>query len=94
VSTEQVEALRRSFGGPMSDSEIQLLRDIQGFVEFSIRNGLSFPVVISALVHDANEVVRHGFDLQKAQAAGVLLKVGGFASLGPEAVGEPVEANE
>ncbi len=83
--------LQKNFTGPMTGEEIAFLRDVQGMIEFSIRNGLSFAVVCSALAHDFNEVARDLFDLRKAKARGFFPKVTGGSELTSDAFGESEE---
>ena len=90
-ATEQAEQLRRSFAGPMSEEDLRFLRDMQGFIEFGIRNGLSFPAVAASLGHDLNEVARAGFDLGAAKRTGVALRVAGYSAVTAEMFGEAAE---
>src|SRR5689334_6521882 len=39
---KRIADLLRVLGGPMSEGETRFLRGIQGFIDFAIRNGLSF----------------------------------------------------
>src|SRR6266478_741982 len=78
---EWADRLRKNFSGPMSAEEIEFLRDVQGMIEFSIRNGLSFPVVASTLHHDLNEIARDLFSLKDAKARGFWPKVTGSSKL-------------
>jgi hypothetical protein len=78
---ERVDRLRRPFSGPMTVEEIDLLQDMHGFIEFGIRNGLSFAVVASALCHDLNEIARAGFDLPQGKAHGAAFKVAGYRTI-------------
>jgi hypothetical protein len=52
-----LENLKRILGGPISESERQLLEDIKAFIDFSIDNGFSFQTVMGTLAHDANGVL-------------------------------------
>ena len=65
----------------MTEEEIEFLRDAQAAIEFAIRNGLSFAVIVSTLAHDMNEIARNGYDLSKAKGQGFLPKVGGYSKL-------------
>jgi hypothetical protein len=86
--------LRAGIGsGPMSDAEVQLLRDIQGFIDFAIRNGLSFASAMLTLAHDVNGLARYGFDLD-ANRDGFLPRVTGHSRQDIDAVGEPEEPAE
>src|SRR6266511_4198787 len=56
----QVEALKRVYGGPMSQREIDLLRDLQAFIDFCIDNGLSFHSAMGTIAHDENGILAPG----------------------------------
>lgn len=56
----KLEALKRTFGGSMSQQEIDLLRDAQAFIDFCIENGLSFRSAVGNLAHDANGILAPG----------------------------------
>ena len=91
-TAERVEKLRKGFDGPMSEDEIGLLRDFQGVIDFAIRNGLSFALVLSILSHDIHEIIHHGLSLESARKDGFLPKATGWAKIGSEDVGEPEES--
>jgi hypothetical protein len=55
---DHVEGLKRVWGGPMTEKEVAFLRDLQSFIEFCIRNGLSFPLTLSTIGHDVNNLMR------------------------------------
>jgi hypothetical protein len=78
----------------MSGAEIELLRDMQAFMDFAIRNGLSFALVVSTLGHDVNGLARHGLDLETASKEGFGPKVKGYSKIDSSAVGEPEEPVE
>lgn len=50
----QLQALTDSLGGPMTESQIRFLRDVQGFIEYCIANQLNFLLALSTLAHDVN----------------------------------------
>jgi hypothetical protein len=92
VDSEHIEALRKHWSGPMSDAEVELLRDMQAFIDFAIRNGLSFPLVVGTLGHDVNGLQRYGYDLN---TAAFLPKVTGYSQINADSVGqseEPIES--
>ena len=92
MDRKRIEELRRDFGGgTLSDSELQLLEDIKGFIDFGIRNGFSFVTIISTLGHDVNGLLRYGFDLKAAGDDGFLPKVSGYSDNAETAVGEAEE---
>jgi hypothetical protein len=47
-----VKSASSYMGGPLSEQQVRFLRDVQGFVEYAIRNGLSLKTVYSLLQHD------------------------------------------
>jgi hypothetical protein len=87
-SHAKLESLQRIYGGPMTPKEIAVLHDIEGFLDFAIRNGLSFALVIGTLNQDVNNLARYGFDLDQASANGFEPKVTGYSHITPEAVGD------
>ena len=63
-------------------------------IDYSIRNDLSFRLVVSTLGHDVNGIAHYGFNLDEAAADFFLPKVTGFAGNDADSVGEPEESNE
>jgi hypothetical protein len=90
-SQQHAELLRKTYEGPMGKDEIELLRDMQSFLEFCIRNGLSFIVAMGTLNHDINHIAQHGFSLDATKASGVFPKVSGYSKINKDSVGEPDE---
>jgi hypothetical protein len=89
---QHAENLRKKYGRSMDEDEIGFLRDMQGMLEFCIRNGLSFMVAVNIINHDINEIARDGFSLEAAKARGFLPKVTGYSKINEDAVGEPEES--
>jgi len=87
-ATEAAERLQKDWSGPMTQAEIAFLRDVQGLIEFAIRNKLSFSLVLSALAHDVNEIARAGFDYEMACSRGFHPKVSGYSTLTSDEFGE------
>jgi hypothetical protein len=83
------ETLRQVYGGPMSEAEMKFLRDLQAFIDFAIRNGLSFHTTMAYLSHDWNEFARYGFDYEAVRSHGFSPRVTGFSEITADAVGEP-----
>ena len=81
-----VEAFKH-YGGPMSAAEVQFLRDVQAWIEFAIRNGLSFHAAMVYLSHDWDEFTRSGFDFNTVMKRGFLPRVTGFSEANADAVG-------
>ena len=94
LTAENIEELKKRYGGPMTDAEIEFMRDIRGFVEFAMRNGLAFPLVVGTLAHDINEIARLGCSLEDARRSFFKPRVTGYSDYTPEAVGEPPEEGE
>jgi len=88
---EAAERLRQHWSGPMTEVEIAFLRDVQGFIEFAIRNGLNFRPVMGNLMQDLNEIAREGFELEKARSRGFQPKVTGYSKLTSDEFGENEE---
>jgi hypothetical protein len=86
---EIAEKLKLAYGGPMSDEEVSFLRDFEAFIDFAIRNGLSFRATMAYLSHDWNEFARYGFDFDGVVKMGFSPRVTGFSDATTEAVGEP-----
>jgi hypothetical protein len=86
-AAQVAERLRKQWSGPMTEAETAFLKDVQGFIEFAMRNGLTFPMVASALAHDINEVARDGFDYEKTRSRGFALKVSGYSDVSSEDFG-------
>lgn len=87
-ATELAEGLQKHFAGPMTEEEITFLHDVQAFIDFAIRNGLSFPLVASTVGYDMNELARGLFDLPQAKARGFHPKVTGYSEISEEDFGE------
>ncbi len=85
------ERLKKHWTGPISLQELAFLHELQGFIEFAIDNGLSFPMVISALGHDVNEILRHGLKLDEALANGFHPQTTGYRELDVNSFGENEE---
>ena len=89
---EDENADERLFKGPMSAEETVLLEDIAGFVNWAIRNGLSFPQAIATIAHDVNRISQLGFSLEAMSREKFLPKVTGYSSVGEDDVGEIPES--
>jgi hypothetical protein len=90
MQTDQLaETLRRAYGGPMTEAEIDFLQGIQKFIDFAIRNGLSFRATMAYMSHDWNEFARYGFDFEAVMNQGFSPRVSGFSKIDSDAVGEP-----
>jgi hypothetical protein len=90
-AAELAERLRQRWSGPMTDKEQAFLRDVQGFIEFALRNGLNFSIAAGGLVHDLNEIARAGFDYEQTLARGFRPKVSGYSKLSSDDFGENEE---
>jgi hypothetical protein len=85
---ELAERLKKNWSGPMTDKEVAFLEDVKGFIEFAIRNGLNFSMVMSGLLHDINEIARAGMSVENSLKAGIVPKVNGYGKLTSDAFGE------
>jgi hypothetical protein len=56
MNAELKEALR-SYSGPLSPEQIETLRDMQGWIEHAIVNGLSMKSTVGILAHDVNGIL-------------------------------------
>jgi hypothetical protein len=92
TTAERVESLRQRFNGPMSDDEVELLRDFQGLIDFAIRNGLSFTLVLSILSHDIQGIAQGGWSLEAAKKSAFSPKAAGWSKINADDVGEPDES--
>lgn len=68
-------------GTPLSKDEIGFLEDLKGFIDYSIRNGVTLLATMAAITHDVNELARDGFDFSAAKKRGFRPKVTGFAKI-------------
>jgi hypothetical protein len=55
----QIEALKKNFGGAMSEQQVATLRDMQAWIDFCVANGISFLAAVSTLAHDVNGLLTH-----------------------------------
>jgi hypothetical protein len=90
-AAELADSLKRQWSGPMTEKEVNFLRDFEGLVEFAIRNGLTFPMVMAAIGNDVNEVFRHGLSIDKALASGFRPQTSGYRELTDDSFGESEE---
>jgi hypothetical protein len=90
-AAETAERLKKEWAALMTDTEISFLRDMQGFIEFALRNGLTFPMVMASLLHDVNEIARDGFDYDQTRARASRLKVTGYSQITSDDFGESEE---
>jgi len=72
----------------MSEAEAAYLRDVQAFIEFAKRNGLTFQATVNPLLSDLNEIIRDGFDFGQALSRGFKPKVSKYAQITSEDFGE------
>ena len=64
--------------GP-SASERAFVGDMDGFLDYAMRNGLGFIAVLAILWHDIAELAAHGFSLERASQEFFLPKSSGWA---------------
>ena len=88
---EVAESLKKTWNGPMTEKEVVFLQDVEGLINFSIRNGLNFSVDMSLLRGDLNEVARNGFDYERMLASGFSPRVAGYRNLTSDSFGDSPE---
>jgi hypothetical protein len=59
MEQSQIEALKQSFGGTMSEEQVATLRDMQAWIEFCVANGISFLAAVGTLAHDVNGILTY-----------------------------------
>ncbi|MGO9919690.1 MAG: hypothetical protein ACLQIB_33980 [Isosphaeraceae bacterium] len=89
LDADQLKALCHVNGGPMSEREVEFLRDIQGIIDYTIRNDLGLALVVGMLRHDLDGLVEYNFSLEAADADCFLPTVSGFAGNNENSVGAP-----
>jgi hypothetical protein len=53
MNTNVKEAMR-AYGGPLTPEQMQLLRDLEGWIEYCISNGFSLKSTLGPIAHDVN----------------------------------------
>jgi len=87
--------LRTQDERPLSDSEKTFLADMQGFVRFAVRNGLTFRSVLIVVMHDWSELGNSDFDFERMRKEFyVHPKVSGWAKMNEQTFGESEEREE
>lgn len=71
-----------------SQDRADFLKDLDGYLAFAIRNGLSFTFVLTGLMHDIGGLANYGWDLQRAEADVWMPKTSGWAARNATPVGE------
>jgi len=87
--SQMAEKLKQAYGGPMSEEEVQFFRDMQAFIDFAVRNGLSFLPTMATLSHDLHGLNRWGFDLEEAKRQMFSPRVSGYSQIDSDSFGEP-----
>lgn len=75
----------------LSPDERAFLLDVDGFLDFALRNGMTFPGVLSLLLHDFGEIAAHEFSLAGLAQDFIRPKASGWAKRNVDPVGEPEE---
>jgi hypothetical protein len=78
LNTSVVKEISGQLGGPLSKEQIQFLRDVQGFIEYAIRNGLSYNSIYLLLRHDL-DAVHDSPNVLHGDPMGVLPRLKGMA---------------
>jgi hypothetical protein len=73
----------------LSDPERAFVEDLDGLVDFAVRNGLGFRAVLSGLYHDVGEIARNEWSIERALATFFTPKATGWARRNAEPIGEP-----
>ena len=87
TTSDSTVTIRERFTGRMSEQEVAFLDDVRGFIDYAVRNGMSFPMVAAVLSQDINELFHFGFDMEAAKARGPKLKTVGFSRITPDSFG-------
>lgn len=66
-----------TYRGPLTPAQSEVLRDMQGWIQYCITNGASFLTALGALSHDVNGILREGLDQESD--VGVMPKTAGYA---------------
>lgn len=91
---EVTSEVRKQFSGPMSEEEVQFLRDMQATIDYAIRNRYSFPMIISILGHDVYELQLSSYRPEAVKARGVKLKVPILGKWATEEPGSSIDESE
>jgi hypothetical protein len=77
----------------LSIAEEAFLEDALGLIDWVVRNGVRFTLVLEVLGHDIGEISHHDFSLENTLADFVKPKVSGWARRNADPVGEADEQN-
>jgi hypothetical protein len=78
-------AQSRQNGKSLSKDEIAFLGDFRGFIDYGIRNGISFRSLMAGIGHDVHELQLEDFDFQAAtKERGFSPTVSGYAQVTPD----------
>ena len=66
-----------TYSGPLTQEQLQVLRDMQGWIQYCIANGASLLTALGALSHDVNGILREGFE--QGGDFGIMPKTAGYA---------------
>ena len=91
TTSDSTETIRERFTGRMSAQEVAFLDDVRGFIDYAVRNGMSFPMVAAVLSPDINETFRFGVDMDAAKAREFRPKVAGYSRITPDSCGQGEE---
>ena len=71
---------------PLSQRERDFLEDVDGFLDFATRNGLTFFTIVQVLFHDVNELISHKSSFDELDKNFVVPKVAGWATRNRESM--------
>lgn len=78
LNTPVVKEMSSALGGPLSEDQVRFLRDVQGFIQYAIQNGLSLKSIYVLLSHDFKAVMEAP-DGKHYDPAGVMPRIMGMA---------------
>jgi hypothetical protein len=73
MNSDELTRLKERFGGPMTASEAQFLRQIQRVIEQGQASALSLRCIIDMIWEDMKQLSAHRFDVDEAITAGLKL---------------------
>ena len=77
--------------GELTPSERELAEDMEGLIDHSVKNGISFLSLASVLAHDTGALASHEWSLEQASADFFVPKSIGWANRNREQIGEVEE---
>ncbi|MCI0640986.1 MAG: hypothetical protein L0Y72_07595 [Gemmataceae bacterium] len=72
---------RTSQSGLLSQEESEFLEDLKGFIDYGIRNGVTFLSIMGGIAHDVSELKLDLFDFKAAKKRGWRPMVSGYGKI-------------